>query len=212
MKLEDQRREYAYDNLSRESLADSPFDQFNQWMAEALARNIQDPTAMTLSTVGIDGRPAARIVLLKGFDVDGFCFYTHLTSRKGRDIAGNPCVTLHFAWLAMDRQVTVNGHATVLDRSASEAYFATRPRESQIATWVSKQSSVIPGRDCLDSEFELTSQRFEGHEIPMPPTWGGYRVVPAEFEFWQGGEHRLHDRFRYQQSDGGAWSIDRLAP
>jgi pyridoxamine 5'-phosphate oxidase len=212
MKLSDQRREYGFDNLSRASLRDSPFAQFSVWMDAALAANIQDPTAMTLTTVNGDAIPWSRIVLLKGFDDNGFRFYTHLDSRKGKDIAANPHVTLHFAWLAMDRQVIVGGTAAILPSHISADYFASRPRESQIAAWVSAQSAVIGSRAELDSQFTEATDRFQGKDVPMPPTWGGFRVSPLVFEFWQGGEHRLHDRFQYRRQADASWSIDRLAP
>lgn len=166
---------------------------------------------MTVSTVDADGRPWSRIVLLKGFDDGGFTFYTSLASRKAREIEANAHVCLHFPWLSLDRQVIIGGIAGVLDRSMSEAYFATRPRESRIGAWVAEQSSTIPSREFLDRAFIDANERFDGKDVPMPEQWGGYKVEPTVFEFWQGGEHRLHDRFEYRLR-GSEWDIRRLAP
>ncbi|MCB1692434.1 MAG: pyridoxamine 5'-phosphate oxidase [Pseudomonadales bacterium] len=212
MDLNDKRREYGFANLDWTDLLASPFDQFSLWMNAAIDAGIQDPTAMVVSTVGAGGEPSARIVLLKEFGPDGFCFYTNFESHKSRDIGINPQVVLHFPWLAMDRQVIVNGTAQRLPSEHSRVYFATRPRESQIAAWVSHhQSEVIPSRGHLDGGYEEVSARFKGSEIPMPDFWGGFVVAPHRFEFWQGGEFRLHDRFRYEQRDD-TWQIDRLSP
>lgn len=211
MKLDENRREYRYGRLDRDSLEASPYRQFDRWMQQALEAGIGDPTAMTVSTVDADGKPWSRIVLLKGFDDAGFTFYTSLVSRKGREIEENPNVCLHFPWLSMDRQVIVGGTARVLDHEASEAYFESRPRESRIGAWVAEQSSTIPSREFLDQAFNEASERFEGKDVPMPEHWGGYKIEPVSFEFWQGGEHRLHDRFEYTLA-GGEWQIRRLAP
>jgi pyridoxamine 5'-phosphate oxidase len=212
MKLEQERREYRFGKLTRESLADSPFDQFQTWMDQALDAAIQDPTAMTVSTVAANGHPWSRILLLKGFDERGFSFYTNLKSRKGQEIEANPNVTLHFPWLALDRQVTIGGTASVLDNATADAYFATRPRESQVAAWVAQQSSEVASREFLDSRFAEVSSSYEDKEIPRPEFWGGYTVQPEVFEFWQGGEHRIHDRFVYELADDLSWSIRQLAP
>lgn len=212
MKLQDSRREYRWGKLDRDTLLDSPFDQFAAWMQQAVDAGIQDPTAMSVSTVSADNKPWTRIVLLKGFDETGFYFYTGLNSRKGRDIQHNANVSLHFPWLAMDRQVIVGGFAVTLSDAQSSAYFSTRPRESQIAAWVATQSTEIPSRKFLDDGFHELEARFEGTEVPMPEGWGGFHVVPTEWEFWQGGEFRMHDRFRYEQADDDSWRISRLAP
>lgn len=211
MSLEDNRREYRYGKLDRDTLSDSPYDQFETWMTQAVDAGIQDPTAMTVSTVDGSGRPWTRVVLLKGFDETGFYFYTHLGSRKARDIAGNAHVCLHFPWLAMDRQVIVGGTATTLSAVRSSAYFATRPRESQLAAWVATQSTPVESREYLDRQFREIGERFADEPVPMPENWGGFQVVPSVWEFWQGGEFRLHDRFVYAP-DGDAWTITRLAP
>jgi len=212
MTLQDTRREYRYGKLDRDTLRDSPFDQFRHWLDQAIEAAIQDPTAMGLTTVDADGKPWSRVVLLKGFDEDGFQFYTHLDSRKARDIEQNANVSLHFPWLQMDRQVIIGGIAEVLPHDVSEAYFATRPRESQVAAWVATQSAPVASREFLDAQFAEIDQRFAGRDVPMPDTWGGFRVIPGRWEFWQGGEFRLHDRFTYEQDGKGHWLITRLAP
>ncbi len=209
--LKNERREYQFSTLRRDDLNADPFKQFKRWLDEALARGIQDPTAMTIATVDAEGRPWSRIVLLKGFDESGFRFYTDLQSRKAVEIQGNPNVTLHFAWLQIDRQVIVSGHATPVDRSEAATYFASRPRESQLAAWASHQSEALSSRESLDAAYEEVSRRFDQTDVPLPEHWGGYRVAAEQFEFWQGGQHRLHDRFRYRR-DANHWIIDRLSP
>ena len=211
MALEGERREYRFGKLTRESLADSPFDQFDLWMKQALSANIQDPTAMSVATVAADGRPWQRMVLLKRFDTQGLVFYTNLGSRKAREIADNPQVSLHFPWLQLDRQVIVAGRAEKLSKSEVLSYFLRRPRESQLGAWASRQSSRIGSRQMLEAEFQRLKSKFSQGEVPLPDFWGGYRVVPDAFEFWQGGDRRLHDRFYYQR-EGGQWAIERLAP
>lgn len=212
MDLDKNRREYQFGRLDRDVLEDSPFEQFNLWMRAALDAGIQDPTAMTVTTIGPDSAPWSRIVLLKEFSSGGFCFYTNLESQKAKEIKANPAVTLHFPWLQMDRQVIVGGKASVLTIEKSRTYFATRPRESQLAAWVSAQSSIIPSRRHLDDEYTIVEARFTGKDVPMPPFWGGFSVAPTIFEFWQGGERRLHDRFRYELQADRSWQINRLAP
>ncbi len=212
MTLENERREYDFGRLTRESLADEPFKQFRLWLEEALKYQIQDPTAMCVATVGENGRPWQRIVLLKDFDRQGFVFYTNLGSRKAREIEHNPQVCLHFPWLQLDRQVIVSGKAEKLGKAQVLKYFLTRPRESQLAAWASRQSSRISSRQILEAEFGRLKDKFAKGKVPVPDFWGGFRVVPTEFEFWQGGQHRLHDRFFYQLQDNSEWSIDQLAP
>ena len=211
MSLHDNRREYDYGKLSRESLLDDPFTQFNLWMAQALESGIVDPTAMSVATVDSGGRPWQRMVLLKGFDERGFVFYTNLGSRKATDVMSNPQVSLQFPWLQLDRQVIVGGMAEPLSDKEVSDYFQSRPTSSQLAAWASKQSSPIASREALEAQFEAVQQRFGSGEIPLPEFWGGYRVVPSEFEFWQGGENRLHDRFSFQRN-GDSWNISRLSP
>ena len=211
MSLEDNRREYDYGKLSRESLAADPFAQFTLWMNQAIEAGVQDPTAMSVATVSSEGKPWQRMVLLKGFDKNGFVFYTNLGSRKAKEIEANGQVSLHFPWLQLDRQVIIGGRAQRLSAVEVMKYFVSRPKESQLAAWASKQSSRINSRQALETQFAQIKQKFAQGEVPLPEFWGGYRVVPEEMEFWQGGESRLHDRFSYSR-DGDNWAIDRLSP
>ncbi|MDX2464477.1 MAG: pyridoxamine 5'-phosphate oxidase [Porticoccus sp.] len=211
MSLEDTRREYQYGRLTRESLQDSPMDQFTFWIEQAIESNLSDPTAMCLATVDAQGKPWQRTVLLKGFDDQGFMFYTNLGSRKAGDIVGNPNVSLIFPWMPLDRQVIVGGRAEKLSKTEVLKYFIKRPRGSQLAAWASKQSSRLTSRQALEAQYIQMKQKYASGEVPLPDFWGGFRVVPAEIEFWQGGESRLHDRFQYLLGDKG-WVISRLAP
>ena len=211
MGIKDNRREYDYGTLSRENLRTNPFEQFSLWMDQALEAEIVDPTAMSVATVDPEGKPWQRMVLLKGFDERGFVFYTNSGSRKASDITSNPQVSLQFPWLQLDRQVIVGGMAERLADNENSDYFKSRPISSQLAAWASEQSSPIASREVLEAQFNAVQQRFESGEIPLPEFWGGYRIVPREFEFWQGGENRLHDRFSFQR-DGDSWIISRLSP
>lgn len=211
MDLEALRREYLKDGLERENLAEDPFDQFEKWMAQFLELGFADPSAMTVATVAPDGQPSQRIVLLKHVDRSGFVFYTNYGSRKASEIDANPKISLHFPWHAVERQVKVCGIAEKVSTAESLRYFTSRPKGSQLAALASPQSNVISSRSLLLNEFERLKQKFREGEIPLPDFWGGYRVIPSEIEFWQGGQNRLHDRFRYTRVDE-AWEIDRLAP
>jgi len=211
MSLEDNRREYNYGRLSRESLRDDPFDQFTLWMNQAIEAGVQDPTAMSVATVSAEGKPWQRMVLLKGFDAQGFVFYTNLGSRKAQEIEANAQVSLHFPWLQLDRQVIVGGRAELLSTVEVMKYFISRPKDSQLAAWASKQSRPINSRQALETQFAQIKQKFAKGEIPLPDFWGGYLVVPEEIEFWQGGENRLHDRFCFT-CDNDGWTIARLSP
>ena len=211
MQLEDIRREYAKEGLSRESLCDSPFDQFDLWMKQAIDAGLKDPTAMTIATVDESGMPNQRIVLLKKTDHSSFVFFTNYGSNKAKEIEASPRVSLHFPWHMIDRQVKVLGTASKIPVAESLAYFASRPRDSQLAAWASKQSSRINSRQFLMSQFNSLKHKFSEGEVPLPDFWGGYRVVPEKLEFWQGRENRLHDRFVYTKSEEN-WDIDRLAP
>ena len=211
MGIKDNRREYDYGTLSRENLRTNPFEQFSLWMDQALEAGIIDPTAMSVATVDPEGKPWQRMVLLKGFDERGFVFYTNLGSRKASDITSNPQVSLQFPWLQLDRQVIVGGMAERLSDNENSDYFKSRPISSQLAAWASEQSSPIASREVLEAQFNAVQQRFDSGEVPLPEFWGGYRIVPREFEFWQGGENRLHDRFSFQR-DGNSWIISRLSP
>lgn len=213
MTLAEMRREYGMLGLLEKDLAKNPFRQFEQWFAEAGATKlILEPNAMTLATVGRDGRPAARTVLLKGCDGRGFVFYTNYESRKARDLADNPRATLLFAWVPMERQVIVEGAVTKVSREEAEVYFHSRPRASQLAAWASPQSTVVTGRAVLEESYRAVERQYEGREVPLPPQWGGYRLAPETVEFWQGRRSRLHDRLRYRRGADGEWTIERLAP
>lgn len=211
MSLEDSRREYQHGPLRRESLEDSPFEQFNLWMEQAIHSDLSDPTAMCLATVNADGKPWQRTVLLKGMDQRGLMFYTNLGSRKAREMSVNPNVSLIFPWMRLDRQVIVGGQVERLTKTEVLGYFLKRPRGSQLAAWASQQSRQLSSRQVLEAQFMRMKEKFSAGDIPVPDFWGGYRVVPGEFEFWQGGENRLHDRFQYLRS-GDGWAISRLAP
>ena len=211
MALEDIRREYSKGGLRRKDLLTNPIDQFNFWLQQAIDAKLLDPTAMTVATVDESGQPYQRIVLLKHSDQDGFVFYTNLGSRKAQHIESNAKVSLHFPWHNLERQVNILGVAEKLSAAESFKYFVSRPKESQIAAIASKQSSRISARGILEGKYLELKQKFAKGEIPVPSFWGGYRIKPTSIEFWQGGEHRLHDRFIYSQTEG-RWDIDRLAP
>lgn len=208
------RNEYAADQgLSEADLAPDWHTQFDRWFAEAVAFPLPEPNAMVVATADAAGRPSGRTVLLKGYDPEGFVFYTNYDSRKGAEAAVNPWASLVFPWFPMQRQVVVSGQLERVDRAETEAYFASRPRGSQLGAWASAQSRVIPDRAALDDAYEAVAERFAGVErIPAPPHWGGLRVRPASVEFWQGRASRLHDRLRFRRTDGGDWVTERLAP
>jgi pyridoxamine 5'-phosphate oxidase len=212
MNLEQLRREYLQGGLRRPDLPDSPYVLFERWMEQAIAAELPDPSAMVLATVDGGGQASQRIVLLKHQDEKGFVFYTNYASRKAHEISGNTKVSLLFPWHALERQVKVCGHAERVSLSESARYFASRPRESQLAAWASKQSTGIPGRDFLMARLERMKEQFGSGEVPLPDFWGGFRIVPHEIEFWQGGSARLHDCFSYRLRNDGGWSIQRLAP
>jgi pyridoxamine 5'-phosphate oxidase len=211
MDLENFRRDYLRDGLDRADLDSSPFTQFERWLRQAIDGGLRDPTAMSIATVGADGRPWQRMVLLKQFDAAGFVFYTNLESRKAREIAANPRVCLLFPWADIERQVIVAGSAARLGAAQSLEYFLSRPRESQLAAWASAQSRPLSSRALLESAYASMKKKFADGKIPLPDFWGGFRVVPDSFEFWQGRPNRLHDRFAYTREDD-AWRIERLAP
>ncbi|MFT5082840.1 MAG: pyridoxamine 5'-phosphate oxidase [Lentisphaeria bacterium] len=198
--------------LSRDNLDLNPFSQFELWMQQAIASGLPDPTAMTLATVDVDGQPSQRIVLLKHFDEQGFVFYTNYGSSKARDINVNPKVSIHFPWHAMERQVKAIGVAERVSMAETIKYFLSRPRDSQLAAWASAQSLPISSRALLLSQFESMKNKFKHGQVPVPDFWGGYRVAPHTFEFWQGGGSRLHDRFEYRKQSKGNWHSERLAP
>jgi len=212
MKIEDMRVHYDRDKLRRADLCADPIDQFDAWLHEACELDLIEPNAMTLATVSAEGRPALRTVLLKGFDERGFVFYTNFESRKARQISGNANVSLLFPWLALHRQVTVNGEAERVPVSEALAYFAKRPFGSQIGAWASPQSQVVTTRALLEMKWEEAKRKFQEGRVPMPSFWGGFRVAPRDIEFWQGRGHRLHDRFLSTRLEDDSWRIERLAP
>jgi pyridoxamine 5'-phosphate oxidase len=205
------RREYADAGLDAAELPAHPVTLWQRWLAAAVSAAIAEANAMVLSTVDADGAPSSRMVLCKHADADGFVFYTNYDSRKATAIAAEPLVSLLFPWHPLGRQVRVEGTAARVSREESAAYFASRPRGAQIGAWASRQSSVIGSRAELEREASELAERFGAGDVPLPPHWGGYRVTPAEVEFWQGRADRMHDRLRYRR-DGSGWSLDRLSP
>jgi pyridoxamine 5'-phosphate oxidase len=205
------REEYTRAGL-RESDADpDPIEQFRGWFGEALAADLHEPNAMTLATATADGRPSARVVLLKGFDERGFVFYTNYGGRKSRELEANPRAALVFYWGELERQVRVEGRVSRVPDGESDAYFAGRPRGSQLGALASEQSRPVRDRGALERRLRELEGEYEGREVPRPAFWGGYRIEPETIEFWQGRENRLHDRLRYRRSEGG-WKIERLQP
>ena len=209
--LADLRQNYARADLTEASAPDDPFAFFEQWFDEARAAGVREPNAMTLATVGADGQPAARIVLLKGQNARGFVFYTNYESRKGDDLAAHPHAALVFWWEPLERQVRIEGTVEKVAAKLSDAYFASRPRGSRLGAWASDQSRVVDDRAELEARLDEVEEEYDDGHIPRPPHWGGYRVLPTRFEFWQGRPNRLHDRLEYIPADG-AWTIRRLAP
>ena len=212
LKLEDYRREYMQGGLARADLADDPLEQFGRWMDQTIKAGIPDPNAMTIATVDGTGQPSQRIVLLKNLDAKGFVFYTNLKSRKAQELQQNPKISLHFPWHMLERQVKVCGQVEPLTTAEVFKYFVSRPRESQLGAWASQQSRPIASRALLLQQFETMKNKFTKGEIPLPDFWGGYRVKPHQIEFWQGGAHRLHDRFQYNLQADGGWAMARLEP
>jgi pyridoxamine 5'-phosphate oxidase len=205
------RREYASRSLDESAIAPDPIEQFRTWFDEALRSEILDANAMALATVSPDGAPSARTVLLKDIDDRGLVFFTHYNSPKGHDLAAHPHASLLFYWAPLERQVRVTGTVERVAAGESDAYFASRPRDSQIAAWAAAQSSELPNRAALERRYQELTVKYEGADVPRPPDWGGYRVVPNRVEFWQGRAKRLHDRIVYVKS-GTVWERRRLAP
>lgn len=210
--IADLRREYASRALSEDQANPDPIRQFTVWFDEAATAQLLDVNAMTLATVSASGEPDARTVLLKGFDDDGFVFFTNYDSAKGRDLAAHPRACLLFFWSELERQVRITGSVTKVSRAESEEYFHSRPFESQVGAWASAQSTTVDGRAPLEARYAELSAQYAGQVVPLPPFWGGFRVTPERMEFWQGRPSRLHDRILYQRQSEVGWSRSRLAP
>lgn len=210
------RRNYTKDGLHRKDLADDPFDQFRLWFSQAVEAQLLEPNAMTLATASAAGHPTQRTVLLKNFDERGFVFFTNYGSKKAQQIEDHPNVCILFPWIALERQVIITGSAAKIPRTETMKYFVTRPLESQLGAWASTQSGVISSKKALQMKFAEVKEKFKNGKVPLPSSWGGYRITPLTIEFWQGGAGRLHDRFLYTATGSAAdvadWRIERLAP
>ena len=212
MDITNLRKDYTQAGLSRKDLAENPIAQFDYWFKQAQAAEIEEPNAMSIATVSESLMPSNRTVLLKIYDDKGFIFFTNYTSQKAREIDNNPQVALLFAWIGLERQVRISGVAEKISKKESFAYFNSRPKGSQLGAWISPQSQIIESRDFLKQKLAEMKAKFATGKIPLPSAWGGYRVVPQRFEFWQGRSSRLHDRFIYEKQANNLWNIHRLAP
>ncbi len=205
-------KQYGLFELLEGDLDPDPFKQFGKWYDDASEAGFVHPNAFTLATSAADGAPSVRMLLLKDFDENGFVFYTNSESRKGGELSRNPRASICFWWDKLERQVRLEGNVEKVPHSEADSYFASRPRGSQVGAWASHQSSVIVSREYLENRFREIEVEYEDREIPRPPYWNGYRLVPSSIEFWQGRPNRLHDRLRYRKTRGGDWLIERLAP
>jgi pyridoxamine 5'-phosphate oxidase len=213
MNLRDRRIQYETAGLDFDDLDESPIQQWHAWYIEAVEAELAEPNAMAVGTIDAEGMPDSRIVLVRGFDDDGLTFFGNYNSAKGQQIDANPVASAVFPWIGLHRQVRVRGSIEMLPRHESDAYFASRPRDSQLGAWASPQSEVISGREVLNERHAEFAEKFAGTEVLRPPHWGGWLIIPDVFEFWQGRPNRLHDRFRYRRDDNTQdWVIERLAP
>jgi pyridoxamine 5'-phosphate oxidase len=210
--LHEFRKEYTLGRLSEDSLTEHPIELFQTWLKDAIDAELPDPNAMTVATVNANGQPSQRIVLLKDVSKEGFVFYTNLGSNKAQDLKVNQQISLHFPWYFLERQVSVSGVAEKLSRAQDAKYFLSRPKDSQLGAWASQQSQPISTRELLLTQFNQMKEKFAKGEIPLPDFWGGYLIRPQRIEFWQGGEHRLHDRFEYTKQANDLWQTQRLMP
>jgi len=207
------RKSYERDAIDENGIASDPFHQFTTWYDEAVAAGLPEPEAMTLSTATLEGRPSARIVLLRGYDERGFCFFSNYASQKGRELAANPYAAVTFHWVELERQVRIAGRVEKVSAAESDAYFKSRPAQSRIGAWSSPQSEVIASRDTLEQLVKEYQEKYSDEAaIPRPEHWGGYRVLPERIEFWQGRPSRLHDRLRFSRIEQESWTLERLAP
>ena len=212
MNLALMRKEYSDIPLHKEDLQSDPLKQFEIWFEDAAKAELIEPNAMSLATVSPLGKPSIRTVLLKIYDEKGFIFFSNYESQKAKDIANNPCVALHFAWLPLQRQLRIEGVIEKISTAESLSYFLSRPRGSQMGAWASNQSEIVSSRSLLEAKFHEIKSKFMSGQVPLPDFWGGYRVKPERFEFWQGGKDRLHDRFIYEKDAQNQWEIKRIAP
>ncbi|WP_353930290.1 pyridoxamine 5'-phosphate oxidase [Okeanomitos corallinicola TIOX110] len=210
--IADLRKDYALQELSEAEINHNPFIQFKFWFDQAVAAQLPEPNAMTLATSTPDGKPSARMVLLKNFDERGFVLFTNYNSHKGKEITANPHAALVFWWAELERQVRIAGTVEKISDEESDDYFEVRPHNSRLGAWASNQSEVIANREVLEAQLQAFQDKYENKEVPRPPHWGGFRIIPQEIEFWQGRSSRLHDRLLYTRLNDGGWKIERLSP